>query len=76
MEADSGSFQSLEVAKSWLSNCIDNHEECVDGGTTLPSRVLDISSSSDVIRLVEGSGLKGKYASLSYCVSRPVSKAL
>jgi hypothetical protein len=76
MQGGSGSFQSLEVAKSWLRNCIENHDECVEGGTTLPSRVLDISLSNDMITLVDGSGLSGRYASLSYCVSRAVSRAL
>ena len=69
MNWNSDSTRSLEVAKSWLRNCIENHENCAEGTPTLPSRVLDISSSNDIIRLVDGSGLSGRYASLSYCVS-------
>jgi hypothetical protein len=71
MDWDSGSLRCLNVAKGWLTDCVENHEECLKGTTTLPSRVLDISCSGDLIKLVDGSGLSGRYASLSYCVSDP-----
>ena len=57
------------MAESWINNCINSHEDCVNGETALPSRVLDITSSGDIIKLIDGIGLSGRYASLSYCVS-------
>jgi hypothetical protein len=73
MDWDSGSSQCLEVAKSWLENCVEKHEECVEGDTTLPSRILDVSSLDNIITLVDGTDRSGRYASLSYCVSISVS---
>jgi hypothetical protein len=74
MDWDSGSIYCLEVAKSWVKDCVGNHEECIEGGTALPSRVLDISLSNEMITLTDGNSLLGRYASLSYCVSRLCSK--
>jgi hypothetical protein len=72
MDWDSGSIQSLDVVKSWISNCMDYHEDCMQDVMPLPSRILDVSLSNDMIALVEGSETLGRYASLSYCVRKPV----
>ena len=65
---DSGSRQSLDVAASWLKNCIEKHERCPTEDTSLPSRILDVGMSGDTIRLIDSTAtLSGKYASLSHC---------
>lgn len=66
---DSGSQSSLNVTTSWLENCVSKHSVCAASSEPLPSRVLDVSGSSDIIKLRDGSGLSGKYACLSHCVS-------
>jgi hypothetical protein len=60
----------LEVAKSWLDECSDLHEDCPrDQAAELPSRVLDVGpvDGSDEPKLVETSGGSDRYAALSYC---------
>lgn len=72
----SGSSQSLDVATRWLEQCANSHEECASGDTLFPSRVLDVGSSGDNIKLVEPKpGSVGKYACLSHCwgVSVPLT---
>lgn len=68
LDVDSGSAENLERAAAWVEGCVDGHENCAVGSTSLPSRVLDIGLSGNTIRLVDGSaGLSGRYACLSYC---------
>ncbi|KAF4636111.1 hypothetical protein G7Y89_g1979 [Cudoniella acicularis] len=68
LERDSGSRQSLDIAASLVSNCIEKHEQCSGDVTLLPSRVLDVGSTGDMIRLIDcPAGLRGKYISLSHC---------
>lgn len=73
IDCDSGSSRSLDLAASWVQNCVDSHLGCSDASDVLlPSRVLDIEAEGDDIKLVDGSsisGNSGKYACLSYCVS-------
>jgi hypothetical protein len=68
IERDSGSRKCLDTAASLVSNCIDKHERCATEVTPLPSRVLDVGSTGDTIRLMDcPSGLRGKYICLSHC---------
>ncbi|RDL37703.1 uncharacterized protein BP5553_05136 [Venustampulla echinocandica] len=68
VERDSGSRQSLDVATSLVNNCVEKHERCAREVTPLPSRVLDVSSTGDMIRLIDcPAGLSGKYICLSHC---------
>ncbi|KAE9363904.1 HET-domain-containing protein [Stipitochalara longipes BDJ] len=68
MERDSGSRQSLDTAASLLSNCIEKHKRCAKEMTPLPSRVLDVGSTGDMIRLIDcPTDLRGRYISLSHC---------
>lgn len=73
IDSDSGSSRSLDLAASWVQNCVDNHPSCSNASDVLlPSRVLDVEAEGDKIKLVDGSsisGNSGKYACLSYCVS-------
>jgi hypothetical protein len=68
IERDSGSRQTLDIAASLVSNCIKKHERCAKELTPLPSRVIDVDSTGDTIRLIDcPADLKGKYISLSHC---------
>jgi hypothetical protein len=73
--ADSGSVDSLKVASSLVTNCIDNHEECLKADVPLPSRVLDVGSSGNTFKLIDDENLTGRYATLSYCVSAQCTSA-
>lgn len=71
LELDSASDASLDFVASWLQKCTREHAtgRCSQGSTVLPTRVLDIGSQGDIIKLVDVTDQMGKYASLSYCVS-------
>ncbi|CZR68030.1 uncharacterized protein PAC_17929 [Phialocephala subalpina] len=67
----------------WLRTCIDSHSRCasyekiVRGEISFPTRVLDVgdSSESQVLKLVHGAGLVGRYVALSHCWGKnPVLK--
>jgi hypothetical protein len=62
---------SLELARRWLFNCLDNHQACRHRETEpwVPTRLLDAGSGENpVIRLVLGSSLKqdSLYLALSH----------
>jgi hypothetical protein len=68
----------------WLRTCLDTHSQCasyekiVRDEISFPTRVLDVGGSSDseVLRLVHGAGLVGRYVALSHCWGKnPVIKA-
>ncbi|KAK8223351.1 heterokaryon incompatibility protein-domain-containing protein [Phyllosticta capitalensis] len=83
VEVDAGSASCLDIAKSWLEHCVENHtgatlqDKLVQRGQLaqeldakdppLPTRVLEIDSDIETIRLLDGVGLSGRYACLSYC---------
>lgn len=75
MDSDSGSSRSLDLAASWVQNCVACYPTWSDrSNVLLPSRILDVKAKGDTISLVDGSsipGNSGKYACLSYCVSLP-----
>jgi hypothetical protein len=67
IERDSGSRESLDVAAALVSNCIEKHERCAKEVTPLPSRVLDVGSTGDIIKLIDcPADLRGRYISLSH----------
>jgi hypothetical protein len=60
----------IEFAKSWISECVETHEQCVKRKEgPLPGRVLDVSPQDDTasLRILESKGRHAYYASLSYC---------
>ncbi|OCL14348.1 HET-domain-containing protein, partial [Glonium stellatum] len=71
------------MAQKWLDRCVATHERCrktISGETLdifdeprLPMRVIDVglANGSQVPRLLETQGRKGKYAALSYCWGPP-----
>jgi Heterokaryon incompatibility protein (HET) len=58
---------SFALASSWIEKCGLSHSCVVPRDSKLPSRVLDIGTTSDRIRLFETNGLVGRYACLSHC---------
>jgi hypothetical protein len=76
---DKGSEESIDLIKSWLATCIDNHSMCsqslsgqqIATPTPLPTRCLEITrnvvaQNSLRIRLVETAGQTGSYTTLSH----------
>jgi hypothetical protein len=58
--------KSLEIARNWLEICDSDHELCrTEGPESLPTRVLDVSTST--VQLVSGAGKTERYNCLSHC---------
>ncbi|KAK6073425.1 HET domain-containing protein [Seiridium cupressi] len=66
-DLDSGSEHNLDNAASLLNRCRDQHSDCVLHEPLLPSRILDINLSDDIVKLIEPREQNGRYACLSYC---------
>ena len=69
---DSMSSECVELIKSWVRQCCDDHTNCKNSATSSansPKRLLDIGSDSSVstVKLINASGLQHKYSALSYC---------
>lgn len=61
---------AFEVARSWLSQCLEKHAGCrLNNDSRLPKRVLDVGLGKfdDSLKLYEGQGKIYPYATLSYC---------
>lgn len=65
VKPDIGSLRSFGVAKSWLSDCLNNHQNCpkLMPPPPLPTRVIDVRAPN----LCLGVGIQAPYAALSYC---------
>lgn len=63
------SAQGLGFINACLRTCLESHEHCSQNISTLPTRVIDISSvEQGYVRLVEAENTKhGRYTALSYC---------
>ncbi|KAI3391067.1 hypothetical protein diail_8072 [Diaporthe ilicicola] len=61
-----GNFQSARFMKTRLL-IVAWSRRCSQESNALPTRVLDIGSNGDFIKLVDGTHHTGRYASLSYC---------
>jgi hypothetical protein len=60
----------IDDANAWFSECTEKHESCpAYDEVTLPTRVLDTMTDAGTpgLRLYETHGMKGYYATLSYC---------
>jgi Heterokaryon incompatibility protein (HET) len=68
-----GSVETLQLGKHWLSECISNHPECkpvYEDSAWHPFRLIDVGTSDcPCLKLTLGSTLppKTKYATLSHC---------
>ena len=43
---------SLSLAKTWLEECISQHEPCAPESNVLPTRVIDVGSAGTDVRLI------------------------
>ncbi|KAH7166370.1 heterokaryon incompatibility protein-domain-containing protein [Dactylonectria macrodidyma] len=67
---DASAKGPLELAASWLDDCVTNHQCCQPPTGALPSRVIDLNllDNLDKVCLVETDGSqKGRYIALSHC---------
>jgi hypothetical protein len=65
---DISSEPCMTLAGKWIKKCQEQHPECKQPDfVKLPTRVLDVGSSTSEPHLVESSGQKGNYAALSHC---------
>ncbi|KAJ8483283.1 hypothetical protein ONZ45_g14653 [Pleurotus djamor] len=69
---NSGSAESLQLAKMWLENCIKHHKTCAEhhdrSTSNRPIRVLDLQGSDrSRVYLHSMHQIEGQYATLSYC---------
>ena len=81
--ADPRSDKAHATVRKWLDRCTATHEQCrgtISGDTLdlfdepwLPARVIDVgrADGSQVLRLLETQGRKGRYVALSYCWGPP-----
>ena len=65
------SLKALELAKSWIDFCFDNHSKCQWSSRSedpcLPTRVIDVVTlHNDSVLLVLSQGMCGKWAALSH----------
>lgn len=58
----------MDIAANWVRECAHCHERCSQQNSTFPTRILDVGAANDIVNLVNGAGLTGTYACLSYCV--------
>lgn len=59
---------AVDGVKQLLGKCIQFHAEC--GGAQpveLPTRVIEIGTTNENLRIIEANGAKGTYMTLSYC---------
>ncbi|KAK7398327.1 hypothetical protein QQX98_012296 [Neonectria punicea] len=67
---DVGSGGPLELAASWLKDCVTNHSCCLPPSGKLPSRVIDLDALDDLnkVCLLETRDIKSSpYIALSHC---------
>ena len=70
--SSTSSSESWSTATRWLSECLENHDECarVSGSSDwIPTRLLDVGAQpADLIRLVDGCDLASetRYTTLSH----------
>jgi hypothetical protein len=65
---DTSSSDSLDTAKKWIERCTQGHPDCGPGNRQrLPTRVIDVGSSTSEVRLYETKGEIERYAALSHC---------
>ena len=66
IERDQGTPESFDIARAWLEECCQNHEQCASKEEPLlPTRVLDVTDADNIKLLISGG--RARYAALSYC---------
>ncbi|KAH7397401.1 heterokaryon incompatibility protein-domain-containing protein [Pyrenochaeta sp. MPI-SDFR-AT-0127] len=64
---------AFSLLNRWMTRCKTEHPICHasrNAETALPTRVVEVGSDNNSIRLIEAGGRSGCYAALSYCWGR------
>ncbi|KLU86474.1 hypothetical protein MAPG_05486 [Magnaporthiopsis poae ATCC 64411] len=80
LDYDLASEHNFRIARSWIKDCIDNHE-CCPGSRTydVPTRLVCVGTEedwSDVCLVELPKGVKAQYGALSHCWGGQISKVL
>lgn len=70
VQPDPASEESLQIARSWHSDCLKNHRKCartLSQKRPLPTRVVDVGDATTNPRITVMDGTVGMWAALSYC---------
>ncbi|KAL2073528.1 hypothetical protein VTL71DRAFT_10854 [Oculimacula yallundae] len=63
---------TLEIAKRWLEECLNNHRGCQNTqDTMMPTRLIKVGAPGSNPLLVVSKGTKGTYVTLSHCWGSP-----
>ncbi|KAG9231108.1 heterokaryon incompatibility protein-domain-containing protein [Amylocarpus encephaloides] len=67
--SDPSSAACISVAKEWMQECLNDHEQCnaTRGETHLPTRVIEVGDDTCRPKLVTTNGKVGTWIALSYC---------
>lgn len=66
--SDSQQYVYLQIAASWLKNCIENHPGCtIANQNFMPTRLINVGNNALDPFLVEGKLEPAPYVALSYC---------
>ena len=81
-----GAVEDVKVARSWIQNCLENHEKCgasnadrperaLKDNNHLPARVIDVgpSDGSEAPYLYINHGNLGQFVTLSHCWGNAVT---
>ncbi|ETS76486.1 hypothetical protein PFICI_11873 [Pestalotiopsis fici W106-1] len=72
---NTGTPESFVKCREWFTRCQKQHSQCeytmagdmIGLEHPLPTRILEIDTENDCLRLVETRGTMGRWAALSYC---------
>lgn len=69
ISGDTSSDECLGLIKSWIDQCLTDHELCrVETTASLPKRVLDVrGGNAEMVKLYESRGENIPYVCLSHC---------
>ncbi|KAF1999416.1 HET-domain-containing protein [Amniculicola lignicola CBS 123094] len=65
--------ECIILANQWLDDCNKSHSKCVNGLTTLPTRVIRVGSDTTSPSLHISNSEVGKYIALSHCWGKGVT---
>ncbi|KAI1451579.1 HET-domain-containing protein [Annulohypoxylon moriforme] len=79
LDPDLSSQVNFDLARSWLSTCLNQHSACPNIETAiLPTRVIDVSTdgNSRIPRVIDSQHMSDPYAALSHCWGGPIFQCL
>ncbi|MCJ1280596.1 hypothetical protein MMC21_008425 [Puttea exsequens] len=78
ISTDSSRQDCINLAKTWLTKCVETHSECLWklNDSLLPTLTIEVGSCETEVRLHVAAGEKGEYAALSHCWGSSVGPSL